>query len=65
LGEGPPEVEKSFGEAVAGPPLARVSTLYAIGHGVVLDAQIAALCVSERELAIEHLKATRPGDLVM
>lgn len=60
-----PAVIKMFGEVADGPPLARVSTLYAVGHGLVLDAQMAATGVSERELAIDHLEATEPGDLLL
>ncbi len=58
-------VEKAFGEAADGPPLGRVSLLYDIGQDLVVDAQLAALCVSERELAIDHLAHAVPGDLVI
>jgi len=57
-----PAIEKALGAVSEGPPPARVSTLYAVGHGWVLDAQWAALCVSERELAIDHLDAMPPDD---
>jgi len=43
--------------------LARGSILYDIGHDLVLDAQVAATCVGEHELAIEHLAHAAPGDL--
>jgi len=58
-------VERAFGEAAEGPPLGRVSVLYDIGQDLVVDAQLAALCVSERELAIDHLAHAVPGDLVI
>ena len=58
-------VQKVFGDNLEGPPLARVSLLYDIGRDLAVDAQLAALCVSERELAIDHLSHVRQGDLVI
>ena len=58
-------VQQAFGESTDGPPLARVSTLYAVAANLILDAQMAATCVSERELAIDHLDHARDGDLVI
>jgi hypothetical protein len=54
-----------FGLQPSGPTLARASILYDVGHDLVVDTQVAAACVSERELAVEHLAATRPGDLLL
>jgi hypothetical protein len=45
--------------------LARGSVLYDIGHDLVIDTQMAATCVGEHELAIGHLAAARPGDLLI
>lgn len=56
---------RTFGEQPSGPTLARGSVLYDIGHDLVLDTQVAATCVGEHELAIEHLPATSPGDLLI
>ena len=58
-------VIEAFGESTDGPPLARVSTLYAVDSHLLLDAQIAATCVSERELAIDHLDHAQDGYLVI
>ncbi len=55
----------AFGEQDNGPTLARGSILYDIGHDLVLDAQVAAPCVGEHEMAIEHLAAAAPGDLLL
>jgi hypothetical protein len=60
-----PTIETFFGATTEGPPLARLSTLYAVGHGLILDAQLSALCVSERERAIDHLDAMQPDDLAL
>jgi hypothetical protein len=59
------EIETFFGEQTSGPTLARASTLYDLGHDLVVDARLASTCVSEHELAIAHLDATRPGDLLV
>ena len=59
------EIEAFFGEQDSGPTLARASTLYDLGHDLVVDARLASTCVSEHELAIDHLEATRPGDLLI
>lgn len=58
-------LERAFGAQESGPTLARASVLYDIGHDLVLDARVAAMCVGEHELAIEHLAAAQPGDLVL
>jgi len=58
-------LERSFGAQQNGPTLARGSILYDIGHDLVLDAQVAATCVGEHELAIEHLAHAAPGDLLI
>jgi hypothetical protein len=58
-------LEAFFGAPGSGPTLARASVLYDIGHDLVVDAQVSATCVSERELAVEHLAAARPGDLLL
>ncbi|NEV61531.1 IS4 family transposase, partial [Thiorhodococcus minor] len=54
-----------FGAQPSGPVLARASMLYDLGHELVADFQLAAYCVSERELAIAHLDAARPEDLLL
>jgi len=54
-----------FGAQAIGPTLARASILYDIAHDLVVDAQVAASCVGEHELAIAHLPAARPGDLLL
>jgi hypothetical protein len=54
---------RTFGEQQSGPTLARASVLYDIAHDLVVDTQVAATCVGEHELAIEHLPAASPGDL--
>jgi hypothetical protein len=56
---------RTFGEQPSGPTLARASILYDIAHDLVVDAQVAATCVGEHELAIAHLPAARPGDLLL
>jgi hypothetical protein len=39
--------------------------LYDIGHDLVVDARVAAMCVGEHALALEHLAAAaEPGDLL-
>ncbi|WP_200348821.1 IS4 family transposase [Halochromatium glycolicum] len=58
-------LERAFGAQRNGPTLARGSILYDIGHDLVLDAQVAATCVGEYELAIEHLAHAEPGDLLI
>jgi hypothetical protein len=58
-------LERAFGAQGNGPTLARGSILYDIGHDLVLDAQVAATCVGEHELAIEHLAHAKPGDLLI
>jgi hypothetical protein len=58
-------LEAFFGAQGSGPTLARASVLYDIGHDLVVDTQVSATCVSERELAVEHLAAARPGDLLL
>jgi hypothetical protein len=58
-------LERYFGAQPSGPMLARVSMLYDLGHELVVDLQLAAYCVSERELAIAHLAAARPEDLLL
>jgi hypothetical protein len=56
---------RTFGEQPSGPTLARGSVLYDIGHDLVVDTQVAATCVGEHELAIEHLAVAHPGDLLI
>ena len=56
---------RTFGEQPSGPTLARGSVLYDLAHDLVVDTQVAATCVGEHELAIEHLAAARPGDLLI
>lgn len=58
-------ITRAFGEQPSGPPLARASVLYDIAHDLVVDAQVAAHCVGEHELAIDHLAAARAGDLLI
>lgn len=58
-------LEAFFGAQVSGPTLVRASILYDIGHDLVVDTQVSATCVSERELAVEHLAAARRGDLLL
>jgi hypothetical protein len=58
-------LEAFFGAQVIGPILAGASILYEVDHDLVVDTQVSAMCVSERELAIEHLGAARPGDLLL
>jgi hypothetical protein len=58
-------LERHFGAQESGPTLARGSVLYDIGHDLVADARVAATCVGEHELAIEHLGVARPGDLLI
>jgi hypothetical protein len=58
-------LEAFFGAPGSGPTLARASVLYDIGHDLVVDTQVSATCVSARELAVEHLAAARPGDLLL
>jgi hypothetical protein len=56
---------RAFGAQQNGPTLARASLLYDIGHDLVVDARVAAMCVGEHELAVEHLAAAEPGDLLI
>lgn len=58
-------LERAFGAQQSGPTLARVSVLYDIGHDLVVDARVAAMCVGEHELALEHLAAAEAGDLLL
>jgi hypothetical protein len=58
-------LERAFGAQESGPTLARASVLYDIGHDLVVDARVAAMCVGEHELAVEHLAAAEPGDLLI
>lgn len=58
-------LEAFFGAQGSGPTLARASILYDVSHDLVVDTQVSATCVSERELAVEHLAAARPGDLLL
>ncbi|MEA3643366.1 MAG: IS4 family transposase [Lamprobacter sp.] len=60
-----PALERAFGAQPSGPMLARASMLYDLGHELVADFQLAAYCVSERELAIAHLEAAHPEDLLL
>ncbi len=60
-----PALERSFGAQPSGPMLARASMLDDLGHALVVDLPLAADCVSERELAIAHLEAARPEDLLL
>ena len=53
-------LERAFGAQESGPTLARISVLYGIGHDLVVDARVAAICVGEHELALEHLAAAEP-----
>ncbi|EIC23467.1 transposase family protein [Thiorhodovibrio frisius] len=59
------DIERFFGAQSSGPVLARGSLLYDLDLEMVLDFAVAAYCVSELELAVDHLKATAPGDLVI
>ena len=56
---------RTFRAQPSGPTLARGSVLYDIGHDSVADTQVAATCVGEHELAIEHVAAAHPGDLLI
>ena len=56
---------RAFGAQKNGPTLARASVLYDIGHDLVVDARVAAMCVGEHELAIEHLAVAQPGALLL
>jgi len=58
-------LQRHFGAQKSGPTLARGSVLYDIGHDLVVDTRVAATCVGEHELAIEHLGVARPGDLLI
>ncbi|MBK1720360.1 IS4 family transposase, partial [Thiocystis violacea] len=58
-------LESYFGTQPSGPVLARASMLYDLGHELVVDLQLAAHGVSERELAMAHRAAARPGDLIL
>lgn len=58
-------LERAFGAQESGPTLARASVLYDIGHDLVIDARVAAMCIGEHELAIEHLAVAEPGDLLL
>ena len=58
-------LEKAFGAQCSGPTLARASVLYALSEELILDARVAAMCVCERELAIDHLQAAERGDLIL
>lgn len=59
------DLEASFGHQESGPTLARGSTLYDLDLRLVVDFRVAAYCVCERELAIDHLTAAGPGDLLL
>ena len=56
---------RCFGQQPSGPTLARGSVLYDVAHDLVLDLQVAATCVGEHELAIEHLSLAGSGDLLI
>lgn len=58
-------LQRFFGAQDSGPTLARGSILSDIGHDLVVDTQVASTCVGEHELAIAHLDAARPGDLLI
>jgi hypothetical protein len=58
-------LQRHFGAQKSGPTLARGSVLYDIGHDLVVDTRVAAICVGEHALAIEHLGVARPGDLLI
>lgn len=58
-------LERAFGEQPTGPTLARASMLYDIGHELVADFRLAATCVGEHELAVSHLDAVSPGDVII
>lgn len=58
-------LERAFGEQPSGPTLARASALYALDDQLVVDTGLAAMCVGEHELAVEHLAAAGPGDLIV
>ncbi|MTW22407.1 IS4 family transposase [Allochromatium palmeri] len=60
-----PRLEAYFGAQAHGPILARVSMLYDLGQELILDFQLGAYCISERELAIAHLQAAEAGDLIL
>lgn len=60
-----PGLEAYFGAQARGPILARVSMLYDLGQELILDFQLGADCISERELAIAHLQAAEAGDLIL
>lgn len=66
-----PSIKEAFGEHRFGPKadspqtLALASMLYDVHNSLVLDAQIAPLSSSERDLFEMHLDKTRKGDLLL
>lgn len=60
-----PGLEGHFGVQARGPLLARASMLYDLSQELILDFQLGAYCISERELAIAHLHAAEAGDLIL
>jgi hypothetical protein len=62
-----PDVVARFGAPPRGSsvPLARLSSLYDVENGIVVEADIVARSVGERVLAAEHLAATRADDLLL
>lgn len=64
-------IEKEFGIHKFGPKadsaksLARISYLYDVLNGVVIDAQMNSFATSEAELAWEHLKFLKRNDVVI
>ncbi|KAA6185301.1 transposase [Thiohalocapsa marina] len=59
------DIERFFGAPSSGPVLARGSVLYDLDLDMILDFAVAAYCVSERKLALGHLNAAAPGDLLL
>ena len=62
-----PDVVANFGEPPKGAsvPLARLSCLYDVLNGVMIEADIVARSEGERVLAGEHLAATHADDLLL
>jgi hypothetical protein len=66
-----PDIREEFGVHPFGPKadsmrsLATCSMLYDVFNHVTVDAQIAPYTESESSLLLEHLKKTRPGDLLL
>lgn len=64
-------IEEEFGVHEFGPnaasskSLARISYLYDVFNGLVVDAQIAGFSVSEADLAWEHLRCIKKNDIII